>query len=162
MPAEGVSGSGQAAPDVEIRPARRADLTQIARLLADDALGAAREQPAQQETYESAFAAIEVDPRNLLVVAEPAGRIVATLQLTFIPYLTHQGRERAQIEAVRIARPLRGEGLGQRLLDWAIAEARARGCHLVQLTTDKRRPDALRFYEGLGFRSSHEGLKLFL
>ena len=87
---------------------------------------------------------------------------MGTLQLTFIPYLTYEGGWRAQIEAVRITSALRGDGLGHDLFAWAIDRARERGCHLVQLTTDKRRADARRFYEALGFTASHEGMKLHL
>jgi len=88
--------------------------------------------------------------------------IVGTMQLSFLPYLTYRGGWRMQIEAVRIASGHRGAGIGERLFRWAIERARERGCHLVQLTTDKARPDALRFYERLGFRASHEGMKLHL
>ena len=90
------------------------------------------------------------------------GTVTGTLQLTIIPYLTYQGRRRGMIEAVRVHRRQRGTGLGERLIRWAIQRARDRGCHVVQLTTDKRRPDALRFYERLGFAASHEGMKLHL
>ena len=100
------------------------------------------------------------DPRQLLAVAVLDERVVGTLQLTFLAYLTHQGGERALIEAVRIARDARGEGLGRTMLEWAIEQARQRGCRIVQLTTDKQRVDARRFYESLGFRATHEGMKL--
>src|SRR6266536_4818198 len=102
------------------------------------------------------------DLRNLLVVAELDRRVVGTLQLTFIPSLTFVGGERAQIEAVHVDGRHRGRGLGGAMLRWAIERARERGCRLVQLTTDKRRPDALRLYESLGFQATHEGLKLRL
>ena len=94
------------------------------------------------------------------MVGELDGRVVGTLQLTFIPSLTYRGGERAQIEAVRIEAGSRGRGVGRAMVRWAIGQARLRGCRLVQLTTDRRRPDALRFYESLGFRASHTGLKL--
>ncbi len=93
-------------------------------------------------------------------MAEEAGRIVATLQLTFVPSLTHQGGERAQVEGVRVAADHRGRGTGGLLFGWVESRARERGCRMVQLTTDKRRPDARRFYEALGFRATHEGMKL--
>lgn len=148
----------------QFRRATRQDVPDIVRLLADDPLGAQREryeQPLPAEYYR-AFEAIETDPNNELIVAERDGDVVGVLQLTFIPYLTHQGSWRALIEGVRVSSALRGQGLGRSLLQWAIARARERGCRIVQLTTDRTRPDALRFYESLGFRATHEGLKLDL
>ena len=149
-------------PAAAFRPATRDDLPAVVRLLADDPLGTAREQYAEPlpEAYHEAFAAIEADPNNELVVAEVDGRVAGVLQLTFIPYLTYRGGRRALIEGVRIDPRLRSAGLGRRLLEWAIARASERGCHLLQLTSDKRRPDAIRFYESLGFVASHEGMKL--
>lgn len=146
----------------DIRPALERDLPAILRLLADDPRGAKRERVEDPlpGCYTDAFAAIEADPRNELVVAVREGVVIGCLQLTVIPGLSRQGAERAQIESVRVARDRRGQGLGRRLFDWAIARARTRGCHLVQLTTDKSRPDALRFYESLGFVNSHEDMKL--
>jgi GNAT superfamily N-acetyltransferase len=135
----------------------------IVRLLASDPLGAARETTGTgdlPEAYWQAFDAIDADPRQLLVVADLGGRVVGTLQLTFIPSLTYRGGERAQIEAVRIDAGSRNRGLGRAMVGWAIEQARARGCRLVQLTTDQRRPEALRFYESLGFRATHTGMKL--
>jgi GNAT superfamily N-acetyltransferase len=93
------------------------------------------------------------------VVEAPDGAIVATLQLDVLPSLSRGGARRAQIEAVRVAGPYRSRGIGRRLVEWAIEEARREGCRLVQLTTDRRRPDALRFYERLGFAATHHGLK---
>ena len=150
--------------EIVIRAALRQDLAVIVRLLADDPLGATRERYADPlpDCYTSAFKAIEQDPRNELIVAERDGALVGCLQLTFIPGLTRQGGERAQIDGVRVARALRGQGLGRRLFEWAIARARKRGCHLVQLTTDKSRAEAHDFYKSLGFVASHEGMKLFL
>jgi GNAT superfamily N-acetyltransferase len=145
------------------RRARRQDVPVIVRLLASDPLGAARETSGTgelPEAYWQAFEAIDADARQFLVVAELDGRVVGTLQLTFIPSLTYRGGERAQIEAVRIDAGTRGRGLGHAMVEWAIEQARARGCHLVQLTTDQRRPDALRFYQSLGFRATHAGMKL--
>jgi ribosomal protein S18 acetylase RimI-like enzyme len=136
----------------------------IVRLLADDPLGRDREvaSPEPPAAYWRAFDAVDRDGRNLLVVAELDGEVVGTLQLTFIPSLTRRGGERAQVEGVRVDARYRDRdrGLGRSLLGWAVQQARARGCRLVQLTSDKRRPDALRFYESLGFRATHEGLKL--
>lgn len=149
---------------LQIRAATRTDLEAIVRLLAHDPLGATRERVADPlpAGYAQAFAEIESDPRNELVVAESGGEIVGTLQLTFIPNLTYQGRTRAQIEAVRVAEHRRGGGVGAEMIRWAIARARGRGCHLVQLTTDKTRVGARRFYEELGFQATHEGMKLWL
>ncbi|WP_198375715.1 GNAT family N-acetyltransferase [Neoroseomonas rubea] len=144
-----------------MRRATAADLGAIVALLADDMLGAGREKPGDP-AYEAAFAAIDADPNQYLAVAEEDGRIVGCLQLSFIPGLSRLGMWRGQIESVRIAASHRGAGLGRRMFAWAIGECRARGCGLVQLTTDKARPDARRFYESLGFKASHEGMKLGL
>lgn len=149
---------------MRIRLATSQDLNAIVSLLANDPLGATRECAADPlpEDYVRAFAEIESDGRQELVVAEVDGEVVGTLQLTIIPYLTYQGGTRAQIEAVRVAGPRRGEGVGARLIQWAVVRAKERGCHLVQLTTDKSRMDAKRFYEELGFRATHEGMKMKL
>jgi len=151
-------------PEPTIRIARREDLPAIVRLLADDKLGHSRETYSEplSDAYTDAFAAIDRDPDNALIVAEDAGAIIGVLQLTFIPHLTYTGGIRAQIEGVRVDGSYRGQGIGRILFEWAIARARARGCHLVQLTADKQRPDAHRFYESLGFKASHEGMKLHL
>jgi GNAT superfamily N-acetyltransferase len=147
------------------RRATGADLPAIVAMLADDVLGAQREDfrvPLPQ-SYVDAFAAIDRDPNNELVVAEDAAhRVIGVLQLSFIPYLTYQGGWRALIEGVRVAAQSRAGGVGRQLLLWAVARARERGCHLVQLTSDKARPDAIRFYEALGFVATHEGLKRHL
>ena len=149
-----------------IRPAAAGDLPSIVALLADDPLGMSREIAPEggrvAGAYETAFAAIVADPNQQLIVMEQAGRIVGTLHLTFIPGLSRTGEWRAQIEAVRIAAGRRGQGLGERLIGWAIGRARARGCGLVQLTTDASRLSARRFYERLGFVPSHVGMKLSL
>lgn len=136
----------------------------IVRMLADDRLGAIREKVGDDlpEVYGKAFEKITADPNQELTVAESNGEIVATFHLTFIQYLTHQGGLRAQIEAVRIDSRHRGRGIGKKVLDYAIARATEKGCHLVQLTTDKQRPDAIRFYESMGFAATHEGMKLRL
>lgn len=148
--------------DVIFRTAVRADLPSIIALLADDVLGKARDFTAVDDAYERAFAAIEADPRNLLAVADDDGEVVGCMQITYIPGLGRHGAERAQFEAVRIRSDRRGAGLGKQFMSWAIGHARERGCALVQLTTDKVRADAHRFYAGLGFVASHEGMKLVL
>ena len=149
-------------PHVIFRPARRDDLPAIVALLADDPLGRDREMAgaALHPCYAQAYLAIERDANQLLAVAEREGRIVGCLQLSFIPGLTRQGTWRGQIEGVRVAGAARGGGIGHAMLRWAIAECRRRGCGLVQLTSDERRPDAHRFYEALGFRATHRGYKL--
>lgn len=131
-------------------------------MLADDPLGAKREkfEDPLPESYINTFEVIDADPHNELVVAELEGDVVGVLQLTFIPYLTYQGGWRALIEGVRVSSQHRGKGLGHKLFEWAIDRAKARGCHLIQLTSDKARPDAIRFYEDLGFKATHEGMKL--
>jgi len=147
--------------NVEIRRARAEDVTAIVDMLADDPLGAKREQPGD-ERYAEAFEDIDADPRQVLVVADSAGEVVGTLQLTFIPGLSRIGATRALIEAVRVRSDQRGGGLGGRLIEWAIDTARERGAAMVQLTTDASRVDAHRFYERLGFVASHVGMKLAL
>ena len=149
---------------VAFRKAKREDVPAIVRLLADDPLGAKRErfETPLPESYLRAFQAIDADPNNELVVACIGDEVVGVLQLTFIPYLTYQGGWRALIEAVRVDAKLRSQGVGKALFEWAIERSRSRRCHLVQLTTDKSRGDAKRFYESLGFSASHEGMKLHL
>ena len=149
---------------VEIRLAEAEDLPAIVAMLADDPLGATREEVTDPlpACYTKAFAEIASDPRNELAVAVQQGAVTGCLQLTFIPGLSRRGAERAQIESVRVARSQRGQGLGRLLFEWAIERARTRGCALVQLTTDKGRSEAHKFYEQLGFVASHEGMKLGL
>jgi GNAT superfamily N-acetyltransferase len=147
---------------VELRRARAEDVPAIVELLAADPLGATRERRSDDEAYRRAFAAIDADPAQLLVVATAEEDVVGTFQLSFIPGLSRGGALRAQLEAVRVRADLRSTGLGTTMLEWAIAAARRRGCALIQLTTDRERPDALRFYERLGFVASHVGLKLRL
>lgn len=147
--------------DVTFRTATESDLPAIVALLADDMIGAGRED-ASSDAYLTAFREVSADPRNHLVVADIAGEVAGTLQLTYIPGLSRLGAERAQIEAVRVAAAHRSRGLGRQMISWAVAQAKARGCGLVQLTSDKRRSDAIRFYESLGFEPTHEGLKLAL
>lgn len=146
------------------RAASKQDLSILVAMLADDALGATRENPALplSEDYLKAFASIDEDPNNELTVVEQNGKIIGMLQLTFIPYLTYQGSWRCLIEGVRVHSSCRGQGVGQAFFEWAIDRAKQRGCQLVQLTSDKQRPDAIRFYESLGFVASHEGFKLNL
>ncbi len=146
--------------DVTFRLAVTSDVPAIVAMLADDQLGATRETPHDVEPYEHAFAVIDGDPNQMLVVGESAGRVLATLQLTFLPGLSHRGAWRAQIEAVRVDASARGEGVGERLVRWAIGQARVRDCALVQLTSNTSRTDAHRFYERLGFVASHTGFKL--
>lgn len=147
-----------------IRRAVVTDLPSIIQMLADDPIGREREDPAVplDPAYQTAFDAIAADEHQLLVVATVGNEVVGTLQLTFIPGLARKGAWRGQIEAVRVDRSHRNTGLGQQLFHWAIAECRAHGCALVQLTTDANRPDAHRFYERLGFIASHVGYKLSL
>lgn len=145
-----------------LRRATAEDVAAIVAMLADDPLGARRESPDEPEVYRPAFDAIDADPHQYLLVAEAHGRIVGTLQLTVIPGLSHRGAARAQIEAVRTHAELRGSGLGTRMLEWAVDEARRRGCRMVQLTSDASRADARRFYERLGFTASHVGFKMAL
>jgi GNAT superfamily N-acetyltransferase len=149
---------------VTFRRATVADLPAIVTMLADDGLGRGREDASLPlaQGYTDAFAAIEADPNQMLAVAEADGVVVGTLQLTFLPGLSHKGAWRGQVESVRVAGSRRGTGLGQAMMEWAVAQCRARGCRMVQLTTDKSRADAHRFYERLGFKASHEGFKLVL
>jgi ribosomal protein S18 acetylase RimI-like enzyme len=145
------------------RRAESHDVPAIVRLLADDPLGSTRETANGDpfpDAYWRAFQAIDADPHQLLVVAAAGGQVVGTLQLTFIPSLTYTGGKRAQIEGVRVDASHRGRGLGREMVLWAIERARARGCRMVQLTTDQRRPKAVRFYQSLGFRPTHVGMKL--
>lgn len=149
--------------DLLLRRATSDDVPCIVQLLAADQLGATRDGAADGDDlapYLQAFAAIDADPAHLLVVATAGADVVGTLQLSFLPGLARRGALRAQVEAVRVHADHRGRGLGTALLGWAVDEARRRGCALVQLTTDKSRADAHRFYERLGFAASHEGFKL--
>lgn len=154
---------------VELRTACKDDLPAIIALLADDPLGSTRESGDNHDAYLAAFAAIDADPNNLLLVASehgasdgPTTPLLGVLQLTFIPNLTYQGAWRAQIEGVRVAPTHRNAGIGKQMVQWAVDHARARRCGLLQLTTDKSRPEALAFYQRLGFLASHEGMKLHL
>jgi len=149
---------------LEFRDARRDDVPAIMGLLAADSLGATRE-PADGVVPKSvwkAFDLISQDPNNRQIVAEQAGRIVGCMQLTVIPGLTYSGGTRLQIEGVRVAKDLRRTGIGRRMFDWAIVDARAKGIRLVQLTHHASRGPADAFYRSLGFTPSHVGMKLDL
>lgn len=150
--------------ELSFRPATHADLPQLIALLADDALGKSREDLSTPINlrYVRAFEAILADSNQYQLVAERMNRIVGCLQITMIPGLSRLGTWRGQLESIRVARKERGGGVGKRMLRFAIEECRARGCGIVQLTTDKSRLDAHRFYNSLGFTATHEGMKLFL
>lgn len=152
------------AVDLNFREAERGDVAAIVQLLADDPLGAQRESLSDPlpDSYLAAFDAVQRDPNNELIVAETDGVVIGVLQLTFIPYLTHRGGWRALIEGVRVSSGARSGGTGGAMMRWAIERARQRGCVMIQLTTDRTRGDALRFYERLGFVASHHGMKLVL
>ena len=151
-------------PELTFRPARREDLPTLIAMLANDQLGAFREDPQTPlaPAYERAFTVIEADPNNELIVACLDEAVIGMLQLTFIPYLSYLGSWRAMIESVRVEKNHRSAGIGKKLMQWAIQRARQRGCRIIQLTTNKSRLDAKRFYESLGFVASHEGMKLDL
>ena len=146
------------------RAATRDDLPHLIALIADDQLGKVRDDASLplDQRYLDAFAAIERDANQMLVAVEQADTVIGCFQVTFIPGISRRGAWRGQIESVRVAREKRGAGLGTAMFEWAIAECRRRGCDLVQLYTDKSRKDAHRFYERLGFKASHEWMKLAL
>ncbi len=151
------------------RTATRTDVPAILALLADDDIARARAAAGEAPVPEAvdaalwaAFEAIDADPRNDLIVAEADGAVVGTCQLTFTPSLSRGGAQRMTVEAVRVRADLRGQGIGRALMRWSVDRARERGCGLVQLTTDRRRTEAHRFYESLGFTASHVGMKLAL
>ena len=149
---------------VLFRTARREDLPAIVHLLADDDLGSQREREEDPvpRAYYAAFEQIDRDPNHQLVVAESSGRVVGTLHLMFLPSISFQGRLRAQVESVRVDKKCRNLGIGREMMKWAIERAKERGAHVVQLTTHLSRKDAHRFYERLGFKGSHLGMKLGL
>ena len=146
------------------RIARREDVASIVRMLADDELGSQREQYEEPltDSYFAAFEQIDGDPNHELIVAELNGEVIGTLHLMFLPSLSYQGGVRAQIESVRVDRKYQHQGIGSRMMKWAIERAKARGAHLVQVTTHKSREDAHRFYGKLGINGSHLGMKLNL
>ena len=148
------------AESVSIRPARREDVAAIVAMLADDRLGSARERvedPLPASYYE-AFARVERDQNIQLVVAESEGRVVGCLQLAILPGLSSQGGLRGLLEDVRVASDCRSRGIGEKLVQWAVTEAKARSCNLVELLTHQTRTDAQRFYKRLGFTASHVGM----
>ncbi len=148
---------------MEFRKATIEDIPTVVEMIADDALGSTRENYTVPlpKTYYDAFDRIDSDPnQELIVVENEEEQIIAVFQMTFIPYLTYQGGIRAQIEGVRVHKDHRGLGIGKVVFEWAIQRAQERGAHLLQLTTDKQRPDAIRFYESLGFKATHEGMKM--
>jgi len=150
--------------EIQFQHAKSGDVSTIVALLADDPIGSKREllESPLPACYCDAFDSINEDPNNELIVATLNKKLLAVLQLTFIPSLTYQGGWRAQIEGVRVASEFRSKGIGREIVRWAVNRSRERDCHVVQLTTDKGRPDSLRFYESLGFKATHEGLKLHL
>ena len=148
---------------MKFRRATKQDVQAIIAMIADDELGKTREnfQDPLPKEYLLAFENISSDNNQELIVVENEDEeIIGTLQLSFIQYLTYQGGIRAQIEAVRIRKDQRGSGLGTQMFEWAINRAQERNAHVLQLTTDKKRPKAIQFYEKLGFIDSHEGMKL--
>ena len=149
---------------ISIRRARLSDVPAIVAMLADDALGQTREDASMPlaQAYRDAFAAIDSEPNQFLAVMTDGDHVIGTLQISFLAGLSLRGALRGQIEAVRIAGDRGGERLGQRLFEWAIETCRERGCRIVQLTTNKTRLDAHRFYDRLGFKASHIGYKLEL
>ena len=146
------------------RQAELEDLPEIVRMLADDFLGATRERYENPlpESYVKAFEEIEADKNNELIIAERDGETVGTLQITFTPSISFQGGKRATVESVRVDKKYRGQNFGKELMLWAINRAREENCFAVQLTTNAERRDAHRFYENLGFKGSHLGMKLYL
>ena len=150
--------------NLKFRQATREDLPEIVRMLSDDFLGATRERYENPlpESYAKAFEEIQNDKNNELIVAEMNGEIVGTLQITFTPSISFQGGKRATVESVRVDAKYRGRGIGKELMLWAIERAKKENCVAMQLTTNAERADAHRFYENLGFKGSHLGMKLYL
>ena len=150
--------------NLSFRKASVEDLESVVQLLANDPLGAQRESldVPLPTSYIQAFKSITDDPNQELMVVCDSSQIIGTFQLSFIPYLTYKGGVRCQIEAVRVKLTYRSKGIGQKILDYSIDRARERGAHVLQLTTDKQRPNAIRFYKTNGFTDSHEGMKLHL
>jgi len=148
--------------ELKFRLAKKDDLIDIVRMLSDDTLGASREQfkPILSDNYLKAFENISTDPNQELTIVEMNGEKIGTFQLTFIQYLTHQGGLRAQIEAVRTSSNYRGKGIGTAVFKYIIERAKQKGCNMLQLTSDKQRSQAIKFYETVGFIASHEGMKL--
>lgn len=150
--------------NLKFRQAKREDLPEIVRMLADDFLGSTRERYENPlpDAYIKAFEEIDADKNNELIIAEKDGEIVGSLQITFTPSISFQGGKRATVESVRVDEKYRGQGIGKELMIWAINRAKEENCFAVQLTTNADRKDAHRFYENLGFEGSHLGMKLYL
>ena len=148
--------------EIEIRTARREDLPAIVEMLLLDSLldPPARRGPTDEEM--AAFDLIAGDPNSQIVVATLHGEVIGTLQLTFVPGISHKGTWRAQVEAVRVREDLRNRRIGTRLMEWVVDRARERGCWMIQLSSNRSRQAAHRFYERLGFKASHVGMKLYL
>lgn len=149
-------------PDLTFRTATESDLPALADMLGDDVLGKTRDGRQFLPQYAAAFKAVQAQAGNSILIATLGTEVVGMLQLTFIPGLSRAGMLRAQVESVRVSSGHRGRQIGRRLIEHALALSREAGCGLVQLTTDKQRPDAIRFYASLGFKPSHEGMKLTL
>jgi len=157
---------------LQLRSAKQEDILTIITILADDAYGQSREEvysdePGQEKqlnpVYQKAFEAIQADPnQDLCVLVDEQDHIWGTLQLTYIQYLNRKGSKRALIESVHVRADQRGKGLGNKMMQLAIERAKDKGATIIQLTSDKRRTDAHRFYRRLGFQDSHEGFKLIL
>jgi ribosomal protein S18 acetylase RimI-like enzyme len=150
--------------DILFRLATRADMPSVVRLLADDDLGSQREryESPLPESYYSAFEQIDNDSNHALIIAGRNGEVIGTLHLMFLPSISFQGGLRAQIESVRVDKRFQSQGIGSEMMKWAMERAKQRGAHIVQLTTHKSRVDAHRFYERLGFKGTHMGMKLSL
>ncbi|RRQ49033.1 GNAT family N-acetyltransferase [Maribacter algicola] len=150
---------------MKFRKANIKDVLSIVQLIADDVLGSKRENftTPLPKNYYDAFERINDDSnQELTVVIDDKDEVVGVFQMTFIPYLTYQGGIRAQMEGVRVHKGQRNQGIGKSIFQWAIQRAKERKAHLLQLTTDKNRPDAIRFYKSLGFKPSHVGMKMHL
>lgn len=148
--------------EVVVRVARRQDVPALVALLADDSLGKDRESAADLAAYLEAWDEMALDPNAEMLVLDVEGLVIGTATLTYARHLARMGMRRCTVESVRIAAAYRGQGLGRVLMDACVDMARARGCGVIQLTSDKRRTDAHRFYQRLGFEASHEGMKLYL
>ena len=147
--------------NLTFRNTSKDDLPSLINMLSDDFLGANREDNSHpiNPAYLEAFNAINSDPNNELIVVEHSSELIGMLQLTFIPYLTHTGSWRCLIEGVRVNTQHRGQGIGTKIFEWAMIRAQQRNCAMIQLTSNKQRPEAIKFYERLGFIASHEGFK---
>lgn len=149
---------------MKFRKATRKDLPAIVEMLANDKLGMQREAFSNPlpASYVKAFEEIEKDPNQELIVGELNGEVISTLQMTYIPGLTYQGSIRVLVEAVRVRDELTGKGIGKQMMEYVVQRAKERDAYIIQLTSNKQRPDAIRFYARLGFEASHEGMKMFL